>query len=198
MSKKNHKGNSSQAFVNEQQSAKGFWQVVTLYKGQMIILVVYYILLLIISYWSIFDIWSERFAVLTWLDVRVENIADHPLLKPISYTIIGGFLGSLLYNIRQLFRHYCAKGKERYDSHWFGKYITGPWEGGALALIVLAMIRGGVAVFGGSPGADVEPVASFAAFSTGALVGFGMRDVVGWIGDIVETMFTVRQKNDKS
>jgi hypothetical protein len=181
MSKQDNKGNSNEASNGQQydkESAKGFWQVVTSDTGQVVILVIYYMILLVISYWSIFDIFSGRLTVLTRLGVNLENVEDPLLLRTIGYTIIGGFLGSLLYNIRQLFNHYCGR---TYNSRWFGKYITGPWEGGALAMIVLAMIRGGVAVFGGSPGTDIEPVTSFAAFSTGALVGFGMRDVVGWI-----------------
>jgi len=65
-----------------------------------------------------------------------------------------------------------------------------------MALIVLSLIRGGVALYGGSTGTDVEPVNNFAAIGTGALVGFGMRDVVGWLGNLVQTMFTISNRND--
>ena len=63
-----------------------------------------------------------------------------------------------------------------------------------MALVVLSLIRGGVALFGGSTGTDVDAVNNFAAIGTGALVGFGMRDVVGWLGSLVQTMFTFSEK----
>jgi len=65
-----------------------------------------------------------------------------------------------------------------------------------MAMIVLALIRGGVALFGGSQGTEVNDTNNFAAFGVGALVGFGMRDVVGWIGGLVRTMFKTSDGSD--
>ena len=66
-----------------------------------------------------------------------------------------------------------------------------------MAMVVLSLIRGGVAVFGGSMGTDVTGASNFAAFGTGALVGFGMRDVVGWLESLVKTMFTIQGPETK-
>ena len=67
-----------------------------------------------------------------------------------------------------------------------------------MAMVVLALIRGGVAVFGGSMGTDVTGASNFAAFGTGALVGFGMREVVGWLEGLVKTMFTTKEPEDSN
>jgi hypothetical protein len=159
---------------------------------QIYILIVYYFILLLFNFWFLLDIWSSGFTLLRWIGIREQALAD-PLLRTINFTIIGGFIGSILYQIRIMF-HFHTAG--RYDPRWFGKYLTAPWEAGAMALVVLALIRGGVSVFGGSTGTDVTAVNNFAAFGTGALVGFGMRDVVGWLGNLVQTMFSSRGPGD--
>lgn len=149
-------------------------------------LIGYYILALLFSFWFLFDIWGNNFALFRLLGMTSEALAE-PLLRTIGFTFVGGFLGNILYQIRILFYFYT---KDRYDPRWFGKYLTSPWEAAGMALVVLSLIRGGVALFGGSTGTDVEAVNNFAAIGTGALVGFGMRDVVGWLGSLVQTMFT--------
>jgi hypothetical protein len=133
--------------------------------------------------------------LIRWVGLKGEALVD-PLLRTIGFTIIGGVLGSLLYHIRVLFFHFAQK--KNYDPAWLGKYITAPWEGAGMALVVLSLIRGGVAVFGGSMGTDIKGVNNFAAFGTGALVGFGMRDVVGWLGMLISTMFTINKSAERS
>jgi len=151
------------------------------------ILVVYYFATLLFSFWFLFDVWSRNFTIFRMLGVQGEALNDD-LLRTIGFTMVGGLLGSTLYQIRVLFYYYA---KKRYDPRWFGKYVTSPLEGAGMAVVVLALIRGGVALFGGSTGADVTALNNFAAIGTGALVGFGMRDVVGWLGHLVRTMFTI-------
>jgi hypothetical protein len=153
-------------------------------------LVVYYMIVLLFAFWFLFDTWSSNLTLMQWIGVRGEALKD-PLLRTIGFTIVGGVIGSVLYLIRQLFTYYAKLGT--YDARWLGKYITGPWEGAGMAMVVLALIRGGVAVFGGSMGTDVTGASNFAAFGTGALVGFGMREVVGWLEGLVKTMFTTKE-----
>jgi len=157
------------------------------YSRQVTFLVSYFLAILFFSLWLLFDVWGSNFVVFHAIGLRDEVLED-PLLRTIGFTIVGGILGSVLYQIRVLFYYYA---KKRYDPHWFGKYLTAPWEGAGMAIVVLSLIRGGVALFGGSTGTDVTAVNNFAAIGTGALVGFGMRDVVGWLGHLVHTMFTI-------
>ena len=161
----------------------------TQHSRQVHALVVYYMAVLFFSFWFLFDTWSSNFALMRLIGVSGGALED-PLLRTIGFTIVGGVMGSLLYQIRVLFHFYAREKK--YDPRWLGKYITGPWEGAGMAMVVLALIRGGVAVFGGSMGTDVTGASNFAAFGTGALVGFGMREVVGWLESLVKTMFAVQ------
>jgi hypothetical protein len=156
------------------------------YTRQIYFLIVYYLFVLAFAFWLLFDTWSSNFVLVQAIGVSGKTLED-PLLRTILFIIVGGIMGNVLYLVRQLYNHY-AKLKD-YDPRWFGKYITGPWEGAGMAMVVLALIRGGVAVFGGSTGTDVTAVSNFAAFGTAALVGFGMRQVVGWLEGLVRTMF---------
>lgn len=163
------------------------------YFGQVLALIAYYLIVLIFSFWLLFDTWSSNLTLMRWVGVRGEVLED-PLLRTIGFTLVGGVIGNVLYLIRQLYYHYAKK--RDYDPRWLGKYITGPWEGAGMALVVLALIRGGIAVFGGSMEAEGDPVSNFCAFGTAALVGFGLRDVVRWIDDLVKTMFTVKKPEE--
>jgi hypothetical protein len=161
---------------------------------QVCVIVAYYLIVLLFSFWLLFDTWSSNFVLMRLIGVGEEALKE-PLLRTIGFTIVGGLLGSVLYHIRALF-HFYAWAKT-YDPRWLGKYITSPWEGAGMAIVVLSLIRGGVAVFGGSMGTDVTGASNFAALGTGALVGFGMRDVVGWLGTLIHTMFSIPKPKDE-
>ncbi|HLO18753.1 MAG TPA: hypothetical protein VK206_28235, partial [Anaerolineales bacterium] len=82
--------------------------------------------------------------MLKQLGLTDKAIAD-PFLRTVGYTIVGSLFGGISYNIRVLFYFYLIKKK--YDRRWFGKYISAPWESAAMSLIVLALVRGGAALF---------------------------------------------------
>lgn len=157
---------------------RDFWQV----QGLML----YFVVLLFLSLWFFLDVWSENLRFMKWMGVPDEKLTE-PVLRTIGFTMVGGFLGSVLFQIRLLYQYYLKS--DEYDYRWIGKYASAPWESAIMSMIVLALIRGGVALFGGSQGTDVDDTNNFAAFGVGALVGFGMRDVVGWIGSLVRTTF---------
>lgn len=162
-----------------------FWQVNAL--------IIYFILVILSSFWFLLDVWSGNFSLLRRFGLQGEILAD-PLLKTVGYTIVGAIFGSVLFQIRSLFHFYLKDA--HYDPRWLGKYISAPWESAAMALVVLSLIRGGVALFGGSSGTDVTGTNNFAAFGTGALVGYGMRDVVAWLGRLVETVFVTNENGN--
>lgn len=164
----------------------------TKYSKLVLSLCGYYLIVLLFSFWLLFDTWSRNFTIARLIGVRGEAL-EEPLLRTIGFTIIAGIMGSVLYQMRMLFKWYAREKK--FDPRWFGKYVTAPWEGAGMAMVVLALIRGGVGVFGGSMETDVTPLTNFAAFGTGSLVGFGMRDVVGWLESLVKTMFSVEDKD---
>ncbi len=160
---------------------------------QVNLLVLYFLILMLLALWFFFDVWSKNLRFMQWIGIQSPSL-DDPILRTIGFTMVGGFLGSVLYQIRLLFQFYVKT--DVYDYRWMGKYVSAPWESAVMAMIVLALIRGGVALFGGSQGTEVNDTNNFAAFGVGALVGFGMRDVVGWIGGLVRTMFKTSDGSD--
>jgi hypothetical protein len=164
-----------------EEERRAFWQV----HGLML----YFIVLIFLAFWFFLDVWSGNLHFMNWMGVQVENLDEQNrnLLRAIGFTLVGGFLGSVLYQIRLLYQYYLKSNA--YDYRWMGKYVSAPWESAIMSMVVLALIRGGVTLFGGSQGTEVNDTNNFAAFGVGALVGFGMRDVVGWIGGLVRTMF---------
>lgn len=160
---------------------------------QVMILVTFYGLLMSFSVWLLFDTWSSKFTLLQMLGVNGHALGE-PLLQTINYAVVGGFMGSILYHIRQLYHHYL---KSSYDARWFGKYITAPLEGAIMAMVVLALIRGGASLFGGSSDADVTSATNFTVFGMGALVGFSTHDVVAWLEDLADSRFRGKPAEDK-
>ncbi len=154
----------------------------------------YYLIVLLFSFWLLFDTWSRNFMLVRLIGVSGEAL-EEPLLRTIGFTIIAGIMGSVLYQMRMLFKWYAKE--QKFDPRWLGKYVTAPWEGAGMAMVVLSLIRGGVGMFGGSMETDVTPLTNFAAFGTGSLVGFGMRDVVGWLESLVKTMFSVKDRDEE-
>lgn len=149
-------------------------------------LVLYYLALMAAGLWLVLDLWSGGFQVLRALGVS-ELALQQPLLRSTGYTLAGGLLGSVLYQMRMLFRFYLKTNE--FDHRWLGKYLSAPLESAAMALVVLALLRGGLTAFAGSPSGAPTTANNFSALGLGALIGFGMRDVVGWLGRIVGTVF---------
>jgi len=114
------------------------------------------------------------------------------LLASMGFLASGAIVGSTLYQIRMLFRYYIT---DRFDPKWLSKYISAPVEAVGLALAVMSLFQSGGVFLGGQPFsmAKGEP---FAAFGFGALVGFGIREVVGWVGSLTKTMFTSEHTTD--
>jgi hypothetical protein len=160
------------------------------YAWQVYVLALYYVAFFLFLFWSLIDVWSGQLRILKFIitDLPSENTMDRSMLIEISFALLGGFGGSIEYHIKALYDHY-TRGK--YNPNHFIKYLTAPFEGAALAVIVLSLIRGGITMLSGPPdsGKGTPTVTAFAALSIGALVGFGMRAVVSWLLGLVQTMF---------
>jgi putative flippase GtrA len=117
------------------------------------------------------------------------------LLQSMAFLLSGAVVGSVLYQIRMLFRFYIKS--PNFDSRWLAKYISAPVEAAALALAIVSLIESGAIVLGGQ-GFDFSKGKPFAVFGIGALVGFGIREVVGWLGNVAKTMFPTDQKNGET
>lgn len=161
------------------------------YKKQVTFLVLYYAVVLGFALWLLFDVWSSRNYIFRLFAIWDKTIAD-PLFKTMAYAIIGGAIGSILYGLRMVL-HYYAKENEVYNPRYFLKYVTSPFVGAVLAIIVIAIIRGGVAMFGGplspSKGSESIVVGNFASFGVGALIGMGASNAMRWIIQLAAVMF---------
>lgn len=62
-----------------------------------------------------------------------------------------------------------------------------------MALAILSLIQSGSIALGGS-GFEFAQAKPFAAFGFGALVGFGIREVVGWLANLAKTTFPTDYK----
>jgi hypothetical protein len=130
--------------------------------------------------------------LLVWEDgpLLKEKVAEELLFKKLlfsmTFLISGAIVGSVLYQIRTLFRSYIKIGD--FDSRWLPKYISAPVEAAGLALAIISLIQGGAIVLGGQS-FDFSNGKPFAAFGIGALIGFGIREVVGWLGTVSRTVF---------
>jgi hypothetical protein len=114
------------------------------------------------------------------------------VLGAIAFLVSGAVVGSVLYEIRMLFRFYIKS--PNFDSRWLAKYISAPVEAAGLALAIVSLIESGAVVLGGQ-GFDFSRGKPFAAFGLGALVGFGIREVIGWIGTVTKTLFPTDYKS---
>ncbi len=145
---------------------------------------------------------------LGWVWMHTKTLQDlvpaewlQPLVVPLLSAALGGAIGNVLYSIRVLYLHYIKL--DDYDPRWLGKYLSGPFEAALFALIVYALTRGGVASLTGVSMAAVnaEQVATaedtviLAAFGVGSLVGFSIRDVVGWLQNLSKTIFRHDETN---
>ena len=157
---------------------------------QVNLIVFYYLVVMLAAFWLFLDTWGGNLVVLSHLGLRQQALED-PLLPGMAFLITGAIMGSILYHIRVLFHYYVKSGF--YNYRWFAKYISSPWESAAMALVVFALIRGGLAMLGGPPAESAGSTSYFSSFGVGALVGFGMRDAVGWLSNLAQTMFVAQE-----
>jgi hypothetical protein len=129
------------------------------------------------------------------IEAQAPSTASQPLtanqkrekmLISMAFLITGAIVGSVLYLIRAFFRFYVKEAN--FDPRWLGKYYSAPWESAALALAVMSIVQGGAVFLGGS-GIDFSAGKPFTVFGFGAVVGFGVREVVGWVGGVTKSMF---------
>ncbi len=108
----------------------------------------------------------------------------------VVYTFIGGGLGGIVNGIRSFLFWHCEQ--IAFGRQFVWKYVTAPWVGSTLALIVYALIRGGIVVFGRNTTANASGIGqTLSYFAVGALAGYGSRDVFRWLDAQVSRLFKV-------
>lgn len=148
------------------------------------VIAIYYLVVLFLAFRVLLDLWSGSYVIAQGLGMQPDDLQE-PLLKMVSFVAVGGTLGGIQYNMRMLYQK--AK-KNEFDRMWIGKYVTMPLESAGMAVIILALLQGGIAAVSGG-GLPETGGNNFAPLGLGALVGMGMRDVVGWVDDKVLAVF---------
>lgn len=110
------------------------------------------------------------------------------LLKLTLYAAIGGAVGGLLYGMQSLWKH--TKGGT-FAIVYIGDYLFRQFGSAALAVIVFALLRGGLlsALGAETSGASVTATSSFSTFAIGALAGFGSYRVIQKFDDLIQQLF---------
>jgi len=120
--------------------------------------------------------------------------AAHEILRTLGFMGCGAMIGSVLFQIRTLFRRYYEG--QNHQQGWLGECLSTPWESVALAAVTLSLIRGGAFLLGGYASGSAAPVApdlakayGFVAFGAGAMIGFGTREMTAWLRNIMHAVF---------
>lgn len=152
--------------------------------------ILYLIGALIFFSWLFLDTFIGRNVLLKAILPKDSDYLNNPLLRLIAYTVIGGGLGGAINGIRS----FIVWHPERVSFGWrfVWKYITLPLVGCVLAAIVYAIIRSGIAAFGGDiPTSEDVTTQGMSAFAIGALAGYGSHKVFRWLDDQVNKLFKV-------
>lgn len=181
-------------FAIDEQTGKTFeliperiWDVVA-----AIFSILYLIAWLVFFSWLLFDICIGRYLLIKLIIPEHAAIIKSPLFRLIAYTIIGGGIGGIINGIRG----FIVWHPERMSFGWrfMWKNITIPLVGAILAGVVYAIMRGGIAAFGGSFRPDEDfTTQAFAAFAIGALSGYGSHKVFRWLDEQVNKLFKMAQ-----
>lgn len=155
-----------------------------------IISVLYLISMLGFFTWLLLDISTGKNQFLSLFFPKIADEINTSLYQLIAYTAIGGGLGGVVNGIRGFIVWHAERRAFGWRFLW--KYITLPLLGVILAAMVYAILRGGIAAFGG----DFAPSESFAtqalsAFAIGSLAGYGSHKVFRWLDEQVNKLFKI-------
>ena len=160
-----------------------------------IVSVLYLMVMLVFYSWQLLDIGFGKNTLLKLIFPNNSDSFNTALYRIIAFTVIGGGLGGTVNG----FRGFIVWHSERKGFGWrfIWKYITFPLLGAILAGIVYAIVRGGVAAFGGNftPNQDLTNQ-TLAALGIGALSGYGSHKVFRWLDSIVNRMFKISKISD--
>ena len=160
-----------------------------------VISILYLIAALVFFSWLFIDTFIGRNLLLKAILPKGSEYLTNPLFRLIAYTVIGGGLGGVINGIRSFIVWHSERMAFGWRYVW--KYITLPLVGCVLAAIVYAIIRSGIAAFGGdfAPSEDLITQA-MSAFAIGALTGYGSHKVFRWLDNQVNKLFKVPQVRD--
>jgi hypothetical protein len=153
------------------------------------IMMLYLLVSLAILTWLLFDTWMGRHVFLDKICRYEHARLDSSAFHLVAFTVLGGGIGGTVNGLRS-----CLIYHHLFERRYIWKYITAPWMGASLALLVYALIHSTISVFGGTstPAEGTSQVLS--NFAAGALAGYGSKDVFIWLDAQVHELFKVTQQ----
>jgi hypothetical protein len=154
---------------------------------------VYLLFMVGLFLWGMFDVWVGRYTVVRLLgygsDLELKRL-EEPIFRLLAYAFLGGGVGGAVNGIRSLLTWHVEWGA--FQQRYVWKYVTWPWLGTALALIVFALVRSGLAVVGGEMApTDSDLRQSLSTLVIGILSGYGAREVFIWLDMQVSNLFKI-------
>ncbi len=155
-----------------------------------IVSMVYLLGMLGIFFWQLLDVWIGQYTLIRVIGYPTDRLGD-PILRLVSYTVIGGGLGGAVNGIRSMLLWHVELGT--FNRRYLWKYVALPWLGATLALFVLAIVRSGVAALGAEPIAQEGNTLgqTLSTLIVGILAGYGAREVFIWLDAQVARLFRV-------
>lgn len=159
----------------------------------------YLLAMIALFFWGLFDVWIGRYTLVRLLGYTTpEQLArlEEPIFRLLAYAFIGGGLGGTVNGIRSLLTWHVEWGA--FVQRYVWKYVTWPWLGTALALIVFALVRSGLTVIGGEmTPQDADPRQSLSTLVIGILSGYGAREVFIWLDAQVTRLFRAQPTEER-
>jgi hypothetical protein len=153
-----------------------------------------------VFFWGLFDVWIGQYTLVRLLGyASPEQLArlQEPIFRLLAYAFIGGGVGGTVNGIRSLLTWHVEWGA--FVRRYVWKYVTWPWLGTALALIVFALLRSGLAVIGGEIApSDADPRQSLSTLVVGILSGYGAREVFIWLDAQVTRLFRAQSTEERA
>ena len=148
--------------------------------------------------WLLLDFSTESFNAVKWLGLKLPADPEYiALLKLAFYAMIGGAIGGTVFGMQNLWKH-ATEGN--FEIVYAGDYIFRQFGSATLAVVIFALIRGGIlTALGTEPTSGVATVASsFSSFAIGFLSGFGSYQVINKLDELIKQAFGSSSKSDKT
>jgi hypothetical protein len=140
--------------------------------------------------WLMLDISTGQFHFLEWIGIALPRDSGYvSILKLVCYAAAGGAIGGIVFGMMNLQQHTAARND--FNPTYLGDYLFRPFGSATLAVVIFALLRGGVlTIVGGDPAStSTSIVASFSAFGIGFLAGFGDKQVIAQLNEAIKKIF---------
>jgi hypothetical protein len=147
--------------------------------------------------WLLLDVAFNDFTLFKYLHFTLpsEPIKIN-LLKIAMYSLIGGAFGGMSYGMMNLQRHTTLDG---FKLVFLGDYLFRPFGAAILAVVVFALIRGGILTILGADASNARPsvASSLSSFGIGYLSGFSSVEVIKTFSRLSKNIFGDKEERER-